>query len=240
MTADTVEYPFKIEGLRRETLPMARLAVYVADLAKLLGSVDQVHFDRLEEGSVVIVSKVEQEAKPVVSPRVRSIHRGEGPADAMAAWKKLNEHLTEDAATAELTLPGGEIIPFPGKPRTAWAVGPVRQTTSIQGRLVRLEGAGERVWVGIDDDAGLAGRISVTAERAKELGAHFHRFVRISGVGRWRREEEGRWVLEHLDADTFEVLDDAPITDVLRRVREKIPPGAAASALERIRDLRDA
>jgi hypothetical protein len=238
--ADTVEYPFKINGLQRETLPMMRLAIYVSDLAKLLGSVDQVHFDRLDEGSVVIVSRVEQEAKPVVSPRVRSVARGEGPPEAVSTWKKLNEHLTEDKASAELTLPGGEIIPFPGVAKAERAVGPIRQPTTLQGRLVRLEGAAERVWVGIDDEAGLAGRISVTAARAQELGAYFHRYVRLSGTGRWRREKDGRWILEHLDADTFEVLGEAPLADILRRVREMIPDGTAAKAVEVIRELRRA
>ena len=105
---------------------------------------------------------------------------------------------------------------------------------------MRLEGAGDRVWVGIDDDTGVAGRAAVTAERAQELGGHFHRFVRLSGTGRWRREKDGRWFLEHLDADTFELLDEAPLHEVLHRVRGLVPEGAAASASEVIRDLRRA
>ena len=105
--SDFAAYPFRIPELRPDTLPMARLAAYMADLARLLGSAEAVHFDRLEDGSLVLVPLVRQDAKP--------LHRlACGLPDAEAAWKTPNQHLTKDGATGELTLPGGEIIQFPG------------------------------------------------------------------------------------------------------------------------------
>ena len=49
------EYRFTIDAYSPETLPMSRLAEYMAEVARLLGKVDQVHFVRLEPGSTVLV-----------------------------------------------------------------------------------------------------------------------------------------------------------------------------------------
>ena len=42
------------------------------------------------------------------------------------------------------------------------------------------------VGVGLEGDASAGGRISISAACAQELGHHFHRFVRLVGVGHWR------------------------------------------------------
>jgi hypothetical protein len=234
------EYIFRIEGFSPDTLPMARLADYLGDLARLLGSTDHVHFNRLESGSAKLVAAVDQEARPLVNPRVRSAARGEGPRDARAAWAKLNDLLARDGTAATLQMPGGEVIPFPGSTPPAKPIGPIRQPTTVQGRLVRLEGYGEDVWVGIEEETDLAGRIVVKAAVAPELAAHFHRYVRLSGSGRWRRTSEGQWCLEHLDVSSFEALDDEPVGDVLRRVGGLLTEGAAEHAISVIHDLRRA
>ncbi|WP_040619425.1 hypothetical protein [Rhodovulum sp. PH10] len=236
MTA--AEYTFRIEDFRPDTLPMGRLAEYLGDFAKLLGSPDYVHFARIEEGSTRLVAAVAQQARPQVSPRVRAAALGNGPPDAVSAWRRLNKRLTEDATCASLAMPGGEVIPFPGSPRPDQPIGPLRQPTSIQGRLVRIEGYGESVSVGIEDGSGIARRIVIDAELAKRLASHFHRFVRLSGTGRWRRTADGRWSLEQLDAEAFHPLDDEPIGDVVRRAGKMIPEGGAERAISLIRDLR--
>ena len=52
---DQHEYRFVIDALSPDSLPMARLAEYMGELARLLGRPDQVHFERLEGGSTVLV-----------------------------------------------------------------------------------------------------------------------------------------------------------------------------------------
>ena len=47
---DQHEYRFVIDALSPDTLPMARLAEYMGELARLLGRPDQVHFERLGGG----------------------------------------------------------------------------------------------------------------------------------------------------------------------------------------------
>jgi hypothetical protein len=234
------EYVFRIEGFAPDTLPLARLADYLGDLAQLFGSIEHVHFDRVETGSTKLVAAVDQEARPLVSPRVRAAARGDGPRDARNAWTRLNDQLGRDSTSASLTLPGGEVITFPGSPPPAKPIGPLRQPTSVQGRLVRLENYGEDVAVGIEEESDLAGRIVVKAAVAPELAALFHRYVRLSGSGRWRRNAEGQWCLEHLDVAIFEPLDDEPVGDVLRRAGGLLSEGSAERAIEIVQDLRRA
>ena len=165
---------------------------------------------------------------------------GDGPPEAVAAWKRLNEKLTEDQTTGEMRLPGGEVIPVPGATPREQPVGPLRQMTNVQGRLVRLEGSGDRVSVGLEEESGLVGRITMAAGLGRNLASNFHQYVRLSGIGRWRRDFEGRWSLEHLEADSFEVLADTPLLEVLGNVRKLVSHDEASSAIQTIQQLRKA
>jgi hypothetical protein len=52
-----MEYRFTIaESFTPQTLPMERLAEYIAGLAKLLGEQPNVHFRSIEAGSTVLVA----------------------------------------------------------------------------------------------------------------------------------------------------------------------------------------
>ena len=53
------EYRWVLEGFTPATIPMTRLAEYMQQLGKLLGSEAAVHFVRVEDGSVAMVSKVD-------------------------------------------------------------------------------------------------------------------------------------------------------------------------------------
>jgi hypothetical protein len=59
-----LELRYVIDGLTPETLPMARLADYVREWAVLLGETSHVHFDRVSNGSAVLVAKIEPQAFP--------------------------------------------------------------------------------------------------------------------------------------------------------------------------------
>ncbi len=50
-----MEFRLKIDAYSPKTIPMASLASYMNDLARLLGELASVHFVRLEEGSTVLV-----------------------------------------------------------------------------------------------------------------------------------------------------------------------------------------
>ena len=55
----TGEYLFKIEAFTPETMPMARLAKYLTELAAILGESKSVHLIRIESGSTALVHKIE-------------------------------------------------------------------------------------------------------------------------------------------------------------------------------------
>ena len=75
---------------------MSRLAEYMAELARLLGEQEHVHFSHLEPGSAVLVSRIEEIAEPKVGERLRTVREGHGSKDAMQAYKALDDMLAKD------------------------------------------------------------------------------------------------------------------------------------------------
>jgi hypothetical protein len=65
------ELHFSIEGTTPHTFPMARLAEYLRELAKLLGSEDCFHFLRVDEGSANCAMEIDSEQEHSVAERVR-------------------------------------------------------------------------------------------------------------------------------------------------------------------------
>ena len=97
------EFQFKIDAYSPETMPMARLAEYLAQLAIILGELNAVHLVRLEGGSTIVVHKIEREAVPKVVDRVTSVRVGNGPLDAVRANRRINQFLREDNAVGVLS-----------------------------------------------------------------------------------------------------------------------------------------
>ena len=56
------EISFDIDVFTPETLPMARLAEYLAKFSELLGNAENVHFSRLMKGSAKCKAFVDPEA----------------------------------------------------------------------------------------------------------------------------------------------------------------------------------
>lgn len=103
--AEQEQYRLKIDVLSIDSLPMVRLAEYTAELAILMGERERVHFSHLESGSAVLVSNVEPVAFPKVEERVDQVRRGDGPKDAMQAYRNIDNLLARDGATAVLVSP---------------------------------------------------------------------------------------------------------------------------------------
>ena len=150
---DTQEYRFVIDAYSPETLPMSRLAEYMADLARLLGRAERVHFVRLEPGSTVLVQSVEPEAVPEVQKRIRAVARDDAPADVTDAFKALNRHLANDNAIGSLHEGGdGEVIQFPGREQPPpLTFGAFNQPGVLDGVLIRIGGRDDTVPVHLRD-----------------------------------------------------------------------------------------
>src|SRR5215510_14402815 len=112
----TPELRFVMEPYTPETLPLGRLAEYLAQLAKMLGEHGAVHLIELQEGSTVLVNRVDPEAIPAIYGRTAGVKRGDAPREAMEAYRAINALLTQDNGSAALVEQGGaEILDFPGR-----------------------------------------------------------------------------------------------------------------------------
>lgn len=238
---DFVDYPLVINGTRPSEMPMARLAKYMAEYASFLGSTEHIHFDRVEEGSLELHAYAPSDYIAIISPRVRSASMGDETAPGYSPWRRLNDLLAQDGLDAELPLPnGGETIRFPGREHDSRAIRTVTQATSIQGRLIKLSGAGDVIHVGLEMDGSLPASITVDVATSHSLSPYWHKFIRLSGDGRWKRDEKGRWMLDRIHAKSFEPLEDIPIGEALDRLRKIITPGTGEAIIKAVDELRRA
>jgi hypothetical protein len=215
------EYRFKIDIFSVDTLPMFRLADYMAELARLFGEKDLVHFSRLEPGSAVLVSVIDEPAAPKVQERLQKVSEGGAPQDAIKAFNALDTMLAKDNAVAVLiSSDNSNVIKFPGRTRPKPVrYGPFREHGSLDGVLIRIGGRDETIplWLKSGD---IEYHCQVRLDVAKRIARYYlGPPVRVYGSGKWVREENGSWVLQQFDVDDFEVLDDSPLTDVVRKLR---------------------
>lgn len=219
------EYRFIIDGLSPDRLPMARLAQYMADLARLLGEVESVHFSRIESGSVQTVQTVEPAARPFVRDRLKAVLSAEAPEDAAKAFKALNGRLAADNATGSLQDGAGlEILSFPGReglthPQTL-AYTAVHESGSLDGVLIRIGGRGDSVAVHVQDGA-VTHRCTADREIARRLAQHlFGDRIQLQGDGLWERHSNGSWSLKRFEIANFRTLDNASLREVVSRLRK--------------------
>jgi hypothetical protein len=216
------EMHFTMDAYTPETIPMMRLAEYMSHLAILLGEPSNVHFLRVEPGSLVAVQWIEPEVAPKVVNRLVQVRRGDGPPEAINAFKMINRKLREDNSIGVLsTTDDKEILRFPGRETTeSWAFGPFRQQGSLDGVVIRLGGRKELVPVLLEAGPDLHYACVAHRDVAKRLAAHiFTTPIRVYGTGRWYRDEEGSWILDRFVIGTFDVLSDEPLSSVVEALR---------------------
>jgi hypothetical protein len=220
---DHREYKFRIEAYTPDTLPMERLAEYMADLAKVLGEPASVHFVRLDPGSTVLVQKVDEEAEPKVRQRVQKVHSGDGPPDALLAYNRINRRLLNDDAIGTLSDDKNTtVINFPGR-KLAEPVtfGAFNQVGSVDGQLIRIGGVRDLVPVTLQASDGRHFNCQAPRELAKTIARYLlGPELRVHGDGRWRRDKIGVWQLDRFTIGSFEPLGDEPLSAVVARLRD--------------------
>lgn len=219
--SDACEYRFIIGAYNPDTLPMSRLAQYMADLARLFGRAERVHFVRLEPGSTVIVQTVEREAAPEVRNRLYALAHDEAPKDAVGAFKALNRRLADDAAVGSLRRgDGAEIIRFPGREQPApLTFGAFNQPGALDGVLIRIGGRDDTVPVHLRDGNAIH-MCNATRDMARRLAVHLYgATLRVQGNGRWERDADGGWSMKRFNITDFNELDEAPLGEVVGRLR---------------------
>ena len=215
------QYRFTIDGFTPDTLPMSRLAEYMADLARLLGEVEYVHFVRLEGGSTAVVHSIEPEAAPRVRKRVQSITCEDIPKDVANAFRGLNRLLATDNATGSLRETESDlVVEFPGRDQQELiSYGTLNQPGVLDGELIRIGGRDETVPVHLRD-GDLVYICNTDREIARRLGSHLYgRPLRVRGIGRWERDADGIWSLRRFNIKEFEILDAASLSEVVSQLR---------------------
>jgi hypothetical protein len=214
-------YRFKIDAYSRDTMPMARLAAYLADLATLLGEEANVHLVDVEDSSTVPVLHIDYEAAPKVLGRIERVRRGESEPDAIAAERRLNQRLREDNGRALLQTEGAEIFLFPGRDLPLnTPVGAFNQDGTLDGVVIAIGGKRDPVPVHLDAGSIIYTKCVAKRAVAKRLAQHlFSDDVRLKGTGRWLVDQGGNWTLERFAISDFDLLDDEPLTAVVAKLR---------------------
>lgn len=215
------EITFKIDGFTPSTLPSARLGQYLLDLNALLGSTAKVHFERLRKGSAQIVQWAEPAVLPEIRKRVYSVKaKGKRALDAVEAYEKLNNHLIEDNAAGNLRIGREKILEFPGKQiEERKIVGPVIQSESLDGQLVRIGGIDATVPVHLREGDNFH-FCTANVEVARKLAPFlFGQTIRVFGMAYWYRYGQGQWQLDHFRVENFEPLEDIPLHEAVERLR---------------------
>jgi hypothetical protein len=232
MAKDAIRLSFKIDAFQPDTIPMGRLAEYMADLSTMLGEKADVHFVSLEDGCVQILHDVARTAYPKVQERTAAVRVGIAPAEAMNAYRALNRKLALDntfAVYAEMdAAPGIAVLDFPGvrEPKPIEIL-PVEQPGTLVGIV---QGLGGRVV----NDARIAVYIDTgdtvhtcTASRAiaKGLGP----FIlgderRFEGSATWQRDGDGAWSLKRFIINHHEPIEGRTLSEVIEQLRT-VPSG---------------
>jgi hypothetical protein len=218
------EYKFKIDAFTPDTIPMSRLAEYLADLAVLLGNRERVHFNRVEVGSTTPVVRVEWEAEPKVRDRLHKVKLREAADDVMRADRDINRKLAEDNAIGVLHDPAGsKVLRFPGRELLKrLQFGPISQPGFFQGVPISVGGERDPVPIHLEDGKE---KYIVLARRtiAKDIAQYlFTTPIRVDGTGRWMRHADGEWELLDFKVADYRLIEDGDIRKNVGDLR-KIP-----------------
>ncbi len=217
-----VLYDFRIDAWTPETLPMKRLSDYANELAKLFGSTTDVHLLKVRKGSAVSEIAVAANAQHAVAERLALVGTAQAPEELRQPYSKVNDFLREDGGSAVLKLKGGaRVVAFPGCKTPLAEEVVIHEAGTLDGVVIRVGGKDETVpvWLLGENDEKL--QCNSSRQIAKELALHlFGSTVRVSGLGKWRRNSQRVWQLEQFDVKSWETLDGKPLEQMVTELRE--------------------
>lgn len=224
--SDDRRLTFYIDAYSPATIPMARLAEYMADFAALLGTQNRAYFEGLESGSTKIVSRVAYEDVPKVTTRLRDISRGDLTKETAKLFQQIDDRLANDNAVGSIVAldaqghPAGEVLAFPGRTRpNRQSYGPFTQEGQIDGVLIAVGGKDETVPLRLQSGDTIHTKLETTRTKARELARHLFEPIRVHGTGHWLREADGDWTLRRFRVQSFTALDAASLRDAVAELR---------------------
>lgn len=222
--SENYEIKWKIDAYTAETMPLDRLASYLTELVALLANTKHLHLMRVESGSTIPVLKVDKDRLDAIRKRGEDIKAGIAPRSAMESYKRINNLLKEDNASATLFETDGrktaEIIMFPGSGEPPALLKGVQQPGKVDGRLQRIGGSKE--WVPIQLrtlEGDMITHCYAKRDLAKEIGKYLFEPVRLYGRGTWSLSGEGHWSMDSFYVDTFDPLPQQSLLEVVSALR---------------------
>jgi hypothetical protein len=240
MTKKPIQYEFKIDAFTPQSLPMARLAEYMSDLAMLLGNTEKVHFVRLKKGSATLVHQIEWEAAPKVYERIRAIRQSEAPPDVMKAYSSIDRRLASDNAVGFLMEPSRhKVLEFPGRSRPeSDSYGPFTQPGSLDGIPIMVGGKLDPVPVHLEE-GDIVHPCYASRAIAKRLAQYlFVSAVRAAGNGRWHRDPDGIWIMDRFTITEFSLLTDDSLEETIKKIRTAAGEPKSQDALSELVKIR--
>jgi hypothetical protein len=219
---------FKIEGkiddvdFTPTTMPMARLAEYLADLAQLLGHNESVHLIGVEEGSTAPVLYYDALEEARIFSRVRGAVDGTGHPDAIDAYQRIDQRLKRDSGSARLVNSSAELAEFPGIHQPQPDSYPkIRERGTIAGKLRRVGGKGDTIPIWIERADRKMFYCETSEHLSRELSEFYLRLIRVHGVGTYIRNEDGEWEQTKFAIQSFDpvLLADESIIATFEKLR---------------------
>lgn len=208
------EYELKIKDLLPSTTSMARLALYMSELSKLMGEKEHVHFERVSEGSLRLISRIDEVAQPKVKQRLSDVNQTQETRTAFASIQKL---LSEDKTTAELLAGGVSILKISGKAEIKPVPLPREQIT-LRGELIKIGGSDNTIpFTIIEQRTGekINGNV-LGKEMAKDLAKQLYNQIEVVGIGHWLHDQQkDDWKLDGYLVSGFTVLKSIPVLQAI-------------------------
>ncbi|MGA2887701.1 MAG: hypothetical protein ABSE51_06580 [Terracidiphilus sp.] len=224
------EFRFKIDGkigdeaLTPLTMPMARLAEYLADLAIIMGHAESVHFLEAKDGSHESVLMVEADEEARITKHIQDAAHGICTREANLAYRRLDNRLREDCAIADITniSKRAKILEFPGRNlEVPQEYGPIKERASLVGVLKRIGGFDESVPVHLQRADGVIFCCETAAMIAKQLYLFYEKTVRVHGIATYIRNKEGVWKVENFRIQSFdpEPLSEESFSETIEKLK---------------------
>lgn len=198
---------------------MQRLALYLAELADMLGSIEHVHFSSVTPGSAMLNIDIDELRYSEVLTSVREAPAGKGTARQLKGYRELQRLMEEDGTAGEILDHSSRSIMLFAKSSNDESPLSINKQGSVQGRLYRIGGKDETVPVRLEGANGETLNCEASTEIAQQLSALLFQQVRVSGPGIWERSPDGGWKLKKLKIESFQKLDSSKLGSVLAKLQ---------------------
>jgi hypothetical protein len=185
---ELTHYNFRIDAWSPETLPMARLAEYLARLSTMFGYKEHVHFLKVRKGSAIPEIAVDRETAPKVAARLHLVGRPDSPPELARVYQEINRMLRDDNASATLKLKRGSVVvSFPGKKTPLAEEVVVHDQGDLDGIIIRVGGKDDSVPIWVEGEHKIIYKCQTSRDLARQLAAYlFDQPIRVVGNGQWR------------------------------------------------------